>query len=203
MNLLPKPLQELIEAFSLLPGVGQKTAERYAYYLLKQSDYTVDRLSKSLASIKSNLKFCPVTFAIISIEDEVSSLYSDPARNKKVIVVVAEPFDIIAIEKTNKYHGTYHVLGGLVSPLDDIHPENLRIKELIDRIKKDNVEEIILATNTSVEGETTSLYIQRQVQEFSDKIMITKLARGLPIGLDIEYADQVTLSRALENRQEF
>lgn len=203
MNLLPKPLQDLIEAFSLLPGVGQKTAERYAYYLLKQSDYTVDRLSKSLASIKSNLKFCPVTFAIISVEDEISSLYSDPSRNKKIIVVVAEPFDIMAIEKTNKFRGTYHVLGGLVSPLDDIHPENLRIKELIDRIKKDKVEEIILATNTSVEGETTSLYIQRQVQELSDKVMITKLARGLPIGLDIEYADQVTLSRALENRQEF
>lgn len=203
MNLLPKPLQDLIEAFSLLPGVGQKTAERYAYYLLKQSDYSVDRLSKSLSSIKSNLKFCPITFAIISIEDDVSILYSDPSRNKKVIVVVAEPFDIIAIEKTNKFSGTYHVLGGLVSPLDDIHPENLRIKELIDRIKKDKVEEIILATNTSVEGETTSLYIQRQVQELPNKIIITKLARGLPIGLDIEYADQVTLSRALENRQEF
>lgn len=203
MNLLPKPLQDLIDAFTLLPGVGQKTAERYVYYLLKQSDYSVDRLAKSLGTIKSNLKFCPVTFAIISIDEDVSSLYSDPGRNKKVVVVVAEPFDIVAIEKTNKFKGTYHVLGGLVSPLDDIHPENLRIQELIDRIKKDKVEEIILATNTSVEGDTTSLYIQRQINELPNKVTITKLARGLPIGLDIEYADQVTLSRALENRQEF
>ncbi len=203
MNVLPKPLQDLIEAFTLLPGVGQKTAERYAYYLLKQSGSSVDKISRSLVGIKNNIKFCPVTFAIISSDEDVSILYKDSTRNKQVIAVVAEPFDILAMEKTNKFTGTYHVLGGLISPLDDIHAENLHVKELIDRIKSDNVTEIILATNTSVEGETTSLYLQRQIKQLYPDIIITKLARGLPIGLDIEYADQITLTRAIENRQSF
>lgn len=203
MNVLPKPLQNLIEAFTLLPGVGQKTAERYAYYLLKQSGSSVDKLSQSLFGIKNNIKFCPVTFAIISSDEDVSILYKDSSRNKQVVAVVAEPFDILAMEKTNKFTGTYHVLGGLISPLDDIHAENLHVKELINRIKSDDVTEIILATNTSVEGETTSLYLQRQIKELYPTIEITKLARGLPIGLDIEYADQITLTRALENRQSF
>ncbi len=203
MNVLPKPLQELIDAFTLLPGVGQKTAERYAYYLLKQSGSSVDKLSRSLSGIKNNIKFCPITFAIISSDEDLSSLYKDSSRNKQIVAVVAEPFDILAMEKTNKFTGTYHVLGGLISPLDDIHAENLHIRELINRIKTDHVNEIILATNTSVEGETTSLYLQKQIKELYPDVEVTKLARGLPIGLDIEYADQITLTRALENRQSF
>ena len=129
----------------------------------------------------------------------MSDLYTDPRRDKKLIAVVAEPFDIVALEKTNLFNGTYHVLGGLVSPIDDIGPEQLHIKELVKRIDDDKVEEIILATNASVEGESTALYIQQQIGE--RKVKISRLARGLSVGVDLEYADQITLGRALEGRQ--
>jgi recombination protein RecR len=136
---------------------------------------------------------------LIDADDEVSPLYSDAKRDKQVVAVVAEPFDIIALEKTNQFHGTYHVLGGLVSPIDGVGPEQLHIRELVARIDEDKVEEIILATNASVEGESTALYIQQQIGDRDVKV--TRLARGLPIGVDLEYADQITLGRALEGRQ--
>ena len=143
--------------------------------------------------------YCTKTFALISSSQKLSDLYTDPKRDKKIVAVVAEPFDIVALEKTNQFHGTYHVLGGLVSPIDGIGPEQLHIAELVNRIDEDGVEEIILATNASVEGESTALYIQQQIGDRNVKI--TRLARGLPIGVDLEYADQITLSRALEGRQ--
>lgn len=138
------------------------------------------------------------TFALIEKGKDLSDLYTDPSRDKKLIAVVAEPFDILALEKTGQYKGTYHVLGGLVSPIDGVGPEQLHISELIKRIEEDGVEEIILATNASVEGESTAFYIQQQIG--GRKVRITRLARGLPVGVDLEYADKISLGRALEGR---
>lgn len=199
MNVLPPALTDLIEAFGLLPGVGPRTAERYAYYLVRHGGDNVPRIIDSLKALSGGIAYCQKTFALIPADQTLSDLYTDPRRNKQVVAVVAEPFDLVAIEKTGQFDGTYHVLGGLVSPIDGIGPEQLHIKELIDRIKEDKVEEVILATNASVEGESTALYIQQQLA--GSKVKLTRLARGLPIGVDLEYADQITLGRALEGRQ--
>ncbi len=201
MKILPDAVDSLIESFSLLPGVGQKTAERYAYYLIKNQEIDVRKIIKSLSDIKSQIKICPKTFCLISVNDDISPIYTSKNRNKQIIIIVAEPFDIVSIENTGLFKGTYHVLGGLLSPLDNIGPDSLHIKELLQRIEEDQVSEIILALSSSVEGESTSLYLQKQVLQKTNQIKITRLARGLPAGLDIEYADQITLSRALENRQ--
>src|SRR5437868_6490457 len=198
-SVIPRPLQQLIEALEQLPGVGPRTAERYAYFLLKSADSKASELVDSLKDLHSRIKYCPVTFALIDSEQAVSPLYSNPKRNKQQVAVVADPFDIVALEKTGSYGGTYHVLGGLMSPIDNVGPEQLHIDELIDRIGKDKVEELILATNASVEGESTALLITQKVGK--RKIKITRLARGLPVGVDLEYADQITLTRALEGRQ--
>jgi recombination protein RecR len=198
MQLLPRALEELIEAFGMLPGVGPRTAERYAYYLLKTSPDTAQKLADKLITLHKNIGVCPKTFALVESDQELSPLYTDPKRNKQLVAVVAEPFDLIALERTKQFHGTYHVLGGLVSPIDGIHPEQLHIQELVHRIEEDNVEEIILATNASVEGESTALYIQQQIN--GKNIKISRLARGIPVGVDLEYADQITLGRALEGR---
>jgi recombination protein RecR len=144
-------------------------------------------------------KVCPVTFALIDDNDEVSPLYSDSKRNKQVIAVVADPFDIVAIEKSHNFNGTYHVLGGLVSPIEGIGPEQLHLNELVKRIKADSVKELILATNASVEGESTALLIAQRLE--GHDVKVTRLARGLPVGIDLEYADQITLARAFEGRQ--
>jgi len=199
-EILPPALTKLIEALGSLPGVGPRTAERYAYYLVKREPAKASQLAAALEQLHSGIKYCPRTFALIAASDEVSPLYSDPRRDRKLVAVVAEPLDIVALEKTNSFHGTYHVLGGLVSPIDGITPDQLHIKELVQRIDEDEVEEVILATNASVEGESTALYIQQQVG-LDRAVKITRLARGLPIGVDLEYADQITLSRALEGRQ--
>jgi len=199
MQLLPPALTDLIEALGSLPGVGPRTAERYAYFLLRTDPQTANKLSGVVAKLHDNIGYCQKTFALVEKGQTLSPLYTSPARNKKIVAVVAEPFDILALEKTNQFHGTYHVLGGLVSPIDNVGPEQLHIKELIKRIDEDKVEEIILATNASVEGESTALYIQQQLGD--RKVRLTRLARGLPIGVDLEYADQITLSRALEGRQ--
>lgn len=198
MQILPPALTELIEAFGSLPGVGPRTAERYAYYIVRHDPLTAAKLSGSLTHVHAAIAYCPKTFALISSDQEYSDLYTDPSRNKQVIAVVAEPFDIVAIEKTGQFKGTYHVLGGLISPIDGVGPEQLHIHELLKRIDEDSVEEIILATNANVEGETTALYIQKQLD--GKNVTITRLARGLPIGVDLEYADQITLGRALEGR---
>lgn len=199
MQILPSALSDLIEALGSLPGVGPRTAERYAYYLVRQPANTSQKIAASLTGLHSSVKYCPKTFALIDADVEESPLYTDAKRDKQTIAVVAEPFDIIALEKTNQFSGTYHVLGGLVSPIDGVGPEQLHVRELIKRIDEDHVQEIILATNASVEGESTALYIQQQIGERD--VTITRLARGLPIGVDLEYADQITLGRALEGRQ--
>jgi len=199
MNLLPPALEKLIEAFGSLPGVGPRTAERYAYYLVRHDPTRALQLAQALSEMHSGIKYCPKTFALIAASETVSPLYADPRRDKTTVAVVAEPFDVVALEKTGQFHGTYHVLGGLVSPIDGITPDQLHIAELVQRVKEDKVKEIILATNASVEGESTALYIQQQLGD--NPVKITRLARGLPIGVDLEYADQITLGRALEGRQ--
>lgn len=198
-QVIPQPLAKLIEAIGQLPGVGPRTAERYAYYLLRADPSKANNLADTLVNLHTQIDYCPKTFALIETGQKVSPLYADPRRDKQVVAVVADPFDIVAIEKTGTFNGTYHVLGGLVSPIEGIGPEQLRIKELIKRLVADKVKELILATNASVEGESTALLIIQEVGE--RKIKITRLARGLPVGLDLEYADQITLSRALEGRQ--
>ncbi len=198
--MLPKTLEEVIEALGHLPGVGPRTAERYAYFLFKSSPQISKNISESLLNLHSNIKSCPITFALIDAKDNVSPLYSDPKKDKTTVLVVEEPLDIYAIEQTKQYHGTYHVLGGALSPIDGITIDQLHIKELIDRIKKDDVKEIIIATNPSVEGESTALLLQKLIIEKYPELKITRLARGLPLGVDLAYADQITLSAALENR---
>lgn len=198
MHLLPTILEDLIESVGSLPGVGPRTAERYAYYLLKTDSATARRLADDLLKIHDGVGYCRKTFALVEKGKELSDLYTDPARDKKTVAVVAEPFDIISLEKTGQFKGTYHVLGGLVSPIDGVGPDQLHIQELIQRISDDKVKEIILATSASVEGESTALYIQQQIG--GRKVKVTRLARGLPVGVDLEYADQITLGRALEGR---
>jgi recombination protein RecR len=198
MQILPPALQSLIEDLGSLPGVGPRTAERYAYFMLKADKTVADKLSASVANIHGGVGYCKKTFALVEKGKDLSDLYTDSSRDKQLVAVVAEPFDIVALEKTAQFRGTYHVLGGLVSPIDGIGPDQLHIAELMQRIDEDKVKEIILATNASVEGESTALYIQQQIGE--RKVKITRLARGLPVGVDLEYADQITLGRALEGR---
>lgn len=198
-TILPTSLQDTIDALGKLPGVGPRTAERYAYYLLKADRQKSKDIAQALLDLHDGISYCKKTFALIEAGQDVSPLYADESRDKKIIMVVAEPFDIIALEKTGSFKGTYHVLGGLISPIDGVHVEQLHVAELLERITEDKVEEIILGTNASVEGESTALYLQQQLKELPVKI--SRLARGLPVGVDLEYADQITLQRALENRQ--
>ena len=216
---LPRALTDLIEAFGALPGVGTRTAERYALAALKKPRGDAAKLASSLATLHERIKLCPKTFALIDSGQEISPLYADPERNKQLVAIVEDPLDVVALESTGQFRGTYHVLGGAISPIDGVGPEQLHIPELIRRLQDDAVEEVILATNASVEGESTALYIQKQLEEAglchsefdsksdevsaeSQNIKITRLARGLPIGVDLEYADQITLSHALNGRRE-
>ncbi|MBQ3271409.1 recombination protein RecR [Candidatus Saccharibacteria bacterium] len=198
--MLPAALEQVIEALGSLPGVGPRSAERYAYYLFRSSPKISENIATSLTNLHKNVKSCPVTFALIDSKEELSPLYSSPDRDKKTVLVVEEPLDIFAIEQTHGYKGTYHVLGGAISPIDGITPDKLHITELLDRVEKDEVEEIIIATNPSVEGESTALLLQKLLSEKFPDLKVTRLARGLPLGVDISYADQITISAALENR---
>lgn len=198
--MLPKALQDTIEALGHLPGVGPRTAERYAYYLFKANPTISQNIADALKTLHSGVKSCPKTFALINSDANLSEFYDNPKRDKTTILVVEQPLDIYAIEQTKQYQGTYHVLGGAISPIDGITANDLHIKELLDRIKNDSVEEIIIATNPSVEGESTALLIQKMLSERFENLKITRLARGLPLGVDLSYADQITLSAALNNR---
>lgn len=199
MQILPKALTDLIEELGKLPGVGPRTAERYAYYLLRSDPKVAAKLSASITQLHDGVDYCRKTFALIEKGQELSPLYTDPARSKQLVAVVEEPLDVVALERTGQFKGTYHVLGGAISPIDGIGPEQLHIDELLQRIDDDKVEEIILAMNASVEGESTALYLQRQIGDRD--VQVTRLARGLPVGVDLEYADQITLGHALEGRQ--
>ncbi|MGD8373996.1 MAG: recombination mediator RecR [Candidatus Woesebacteria bacterium] len=200
MQILPNALINLIEELGRLPGVGPRTAERYAYYLLRSNPHQTEKLSNSVSNLHSKVEYCKKTFALIESGQELSPLYTNPTRNKKLIAVVEEPLDIVALERTKQFNGTYHVLGGAISPIDGVGPEQLHISELLQRIDDDEAEEIILAMNASVEGESTALYLQKQIGDRN--VRITRLARGLPVGVDLEYADQITLGHALEGRQQ-
>lgn len=200
-TILPAALTTLIDEFGGLPGVGPRTAERYAYAVLRRDARRAEQLARALDRLHTRVKTCPVTFALIDHDQEVSPLYQDESRNRRLICVVEEPLDIVALERTGQYSGTYHVLGGAISPIDGIGPEQLHIPELIERIKHDNAEELIIATNASVEGESTALFLQRYLQEAGLTITISRLARGIPVGVDLEYADQITLTHALEGRR--
>ncbi len=198
--MLPKALTDAIDALAMLPGVGLKTAERYAYYLFKSNPKIAEGIAETLNNLHDGVKSCPVTFALIGKDEEVSEFYSNPKRDKTTVLVVEEPLDIYAIEQTHGYTGTYHVLGGAISPIDGVTPDQLHIGELIKRVNDDNVSEVIIATNPSVEGESTALLLEKMLHEQNPSLKLTRLARGLPLGVDLSYADQITLSAALENR---
>jgi recombination protein RecR len=203
VHLLPVALEKLIDELGRLPGVGSRTAERYAYFLLKADQHINTSLSTAIHDIHSLVKTCPITFALIDADEEVSPLYSDPDRDKTLIAVVEEPLDIVALERTGQFKGTYHVLGGAISPIDGVGPEQLHIPELIKRLTDDNVKEVIIATNASVEGESTALFLQRHIKDAGVEVEMSRLARGIPVGVDLEYADQITLTHALEGRRAF
>jgi len=200
--LLPKAFLSLIEAFGKIPGVGARTAERYAYFIWKTDRQVAEKLAGTLTELHDTVKLCPKTFALISEEEDGSHLYHDAGRDKSQVLVVEEPLDIIAMEKTGGYNGTYHCLGGVISPIDNISPEQLKIDELLERIKEDKVTEVIVATNASIEGESTAIYLAKLIREKTPNVKTSRLARGIPIGVDLEYADSLTLSQALKGRTE-
>ena len=193
-----KPLARLIEYFQKLPSIGAKSAQRMAFHILKMSNEDVEKFAQALIDAKQTIKYCEVCFNISA--DNPCEICSNPKRDKTTICVVSEAKDLIAIEKTNEYKGVYHVLQGMISPLDGIGPEELKLKELVNRVAKDGVKEVILALNPSVEGEATSMYIARILKPFNVKI--SRIAFGLPIGGELEYVDELTLTRALEGRRE-
>lgn len=196
---LPKSVQRLIEEFAKLPGIGPKSAQRLAIYLLHQPDMRIRDLGESVIGLKKGVVFCEECWNIA--ENNPCGICGDSERDKSVICVVEEVLDAYALEKTREFHGLYHVLHGALSPIDSIGPDQLKMVELFKRIGKGGVKEVILATNPSLEGEATALYIQKYLREYDVKI--TRIARGLPVGGDLEYADEVTLSRALNGRGEF
>lgn len=193
-----RPISRLIEEFNKLPGIGPKTAQRLAYHLLQAPPERSRDLADAVLGLKENLRLCSVCLNIT--DTDPCGICSDETRDVTKVCVVEEPIDIIPLERTRKFHGLYHVLHGVISPGDGIKPEDLRIRELLERLSRTVITEVILATNPNVEGEATSMYIQRLVSPLG--IRVTRLARGLPFGGDLEYADAVTLSRALEGRQE-
>ena len=205
---VPKSVANLIEAFETLPGIGPKTAARLTYYLLHAPDNLAQKLSEAARDLKTKTKICSICQNITEVDP--CEVCEDPNRDQSIICVVEDPLDVWAIEKSASYSGLYHVLHGVIAPLENIGPEDLRINELLSRLKKsysDNpkqglaLKELILATNPSMEGEATAMYIQRLVKPLG--IKTTRIARGIPIGAEIEYADEVTLRRALEGRKEY
>jgi recombination protein RecR len=193
-----KPLARLIDEFQKLPGIGPKSAQRMAFFLLKMPAEEVKRFADSIIDAKEKIKYCRVCYNLTA--ENPCEICSNDKRDKTVICIVAESKDIIAVEKTKEYKGLYHVLQGLISPLDGIGPEELRIRELLERISKAQPEECILVLNPSIEGDATSLYLAKILKPLG--IKITRIAFGLPVGGDLEYADEVTLIRAIEGRRE-
>jgi recombination protein RecR len=198
--LLPAPIQNLIDALSRLPGIGPKTASRLTFYLLRASENLSLDLAEALQTLKSGTALCGTCFNITDAGREECEVCTSPERDATVLCVVEDPLDVLALEKTGGYQGRYHVLNGALSPIEGISPEDLKIAELIHRVQTEEIQEIILATNPSLEGDATAMYLQQRLQPFDVKV--TRLARGLPVGGDLEYADQNTLLRALAGRQE-
>lgn len=198
--LLPEPIQNLINAFSRLPGIGPKTASRLTFHLLRASDELSSDLAQALHELKSSTTYCPICFNITMAGRQECEICGDPQRDPAMICVVEEPLDVLALERTAAYQGRYHVLHGALSPIEGIGPDDLKVRELLDRVRAGGVVEIILATNPSMEGDYTAAYLQQQLA--ASGVRMTRLARGLPVGGDLEYADQSTLLRALSGRQE-
>jgi len=199
---IPKPVRNLIEAFERLPGIGPKTAKRLTFYLLHVPEEEVKMFSRALAELHERTVLCEICFNVS--EKSPCAICSSKDRDKSIICVVEDALDVLAIESTTSYKGLYHVLHGLISPVNRIGPEELKIGELLERVRQPRfapIKEVILATNPSMEGEATAMYIKKLLQPLG--IKVTRIARGLPVGGDLEYADQVTLSRALEARSEF
>ncbi len=207
MSLLPRSLQKVIESFERLPGVGPKTAQRLAFYLLHVPQEELDLFADSLMSLKKNTVLCTICKNVT--EQDPCAVCSNPGRLQSVICVVEQPTDVLSIEKTGKFNGVYHVLHGVIDPLNNIGPDEIYIADLLKRVSDHEhpVTEIILATNPNMEGEATSMYLMKQINQVTDNennaIKVTRLAHGLPVGADIEYADEVTLSRALEGRTQY
>lgn len=194
----PEPITKLIDSFMKLPGIGPKSAARLAFYVLDMKEDDVLGFAKALVDAKRNLSFCSVCGHIT--EQDPCYICTDTTRDQHVVCVVEEPRDVIAMEKMRDYHGLYHVLHGTISPMDGIGPEDINIPDLIKRLQDDTIQEVILATNPNVEGEATAMYISRLIKPSG--IKVTRIAHGLPVGGDLEYADEVTLSKALEGRRE-
>lgn len=197
-NALPKPVQHLINEFARLPGIGPKSAARLAFYLLRTGDQQAVELAHALQDLVERTQFCSVCFNIT--EEDPCEFCSDLNRDDTLLCVVEEPLDMLAIERSRAFNGRYHILHGAISPVEGVGPEDLRIDELLQRVAHGNFQEIIVATNPTLEGESTALYLQRRLGEAVPKL--TRLARGLPVGGDLEYTDEVTLGRALEGRQD-
>lgn len=204
---LPKSVQRLTESFERLPGIGPKTAARLTYYLLQAPAAESRSFAENLLTLKTETKICSICK---NIDDrEPCGICSDPARDTRLICVVEKPLDLIALEKSGKYKGLYHILGGAISPLNNIGPDEIYISELLKRLESNNassltpIKEVILATNANLEGETTSMYLSKIIRQRDPSIKVTRIGRGLPVGSDIEYADEITLERAMEGRQDF
>lgn len=198
---LAKPIKKLIEAFERLPGIGPKTAARLTFYLLHVPQYELDAFAQALANLKKETVLCSICYDVS--ETDPCPICADRERDKSLICVVEQPLDVLALEKAGNYQGTYHVLHGAISPLENIGPEEIYIKPLIERAENGRVSEVILATNPNMEGEATAMYIKKAIKNQREDIKVTRLAHGLPVGSDLEYADEVTLSRAIEGRKEY
>ncbi len=200
MAVLPEPVQNLTIALERLPGIGPKTASRLTFFLLRAPEEVSRALAEALLELKSATALCQVCFNITRAGQEKCEICSSPERDEATLCVVEEPLDVLALERTAGFHGRYHVLHGVLSPIEGIGPEDLKIRPLIERVKAGQVREVILATNPSMEGDATALYLQQQLAPLG--VRVTRLARGLPVGGDLEYADQNTLLRALAGRQD-
>jgi recombination protein RecR len=198
MSFYAEPITRLLEELERLPGVGPKSAQRLAFHILKGDDETAQRLADAIADVKREIHFCSRCFNFAA--EDLCEYCSDVRRDATLLCVVEEPRDVVAIERTGEFRGFYHVLQGAISPIDGVGPEQLRVRELIDRLADGTVTEVVIATNPNVEGETTALYLARLIKPLG--VRVTRIASGLPVGGDLEYADEVTLGRALEARRE-
>jgi len=198
---IPKAIQNLIESFEKLPGIGSKTAQRLTFYLLHVPQGELDSFAGSIQNLKKGTIICSSCFSVD--ESDPCSICSNSSRDKSTICVVEEPLDVLALEKNGRYKGVYHVLHGKIDPLNNIGPDEIYIRQLIDRASGGEVKEIILATNPTMEGEATAMYISRQIKSQNSEVKITRIGRGLPTGADLEYADELTLQRAMEGRSEY
>lgn len=198
MEYFVPPLEVLVEQFAKLPGIGRKSAQRLAFHVLNSSEADANKFAEAIINAKKLVKYCNVCQNIT--DSEVCSICNNPKRDSSVICVTESPKDVISIEKTNEYHGLYHVLHGAISPMDDIGPNDIKIAELLKRLESDEVKEVIMATNPTIEGEATAMYIARLIKPLG--IKVTRIAHGIPVGGDLEYADEVTLTKAMEGRRE-